>query len=271
MPSRRLPNTMPAVLRTLKAARDTYKNTPVAADRAISAAQFALLDDALPASLLNRLLKEASDVDLAQAAQAPLTTELARVAARLTMYVSHFHQVLDLGITRGAFAAGARGYYGRDIHATTIPDLSDYDAVAEAAAKTTAGETARGIAEGAGYTPMALPNASELAMLAGQFDTLRHQVQTAEVRTDREREEAGALYPEAQAAAVDICDTVEFFYRKDPDASSRRVKAMRWGVVYLYETHETPDPGAPAGTGGATGGTGGTPPGGTAPTGGGGA
>ena len=39
-----------------------------------------------------------------------------------------------------------------------------------------------------------------------------------------------------------------------PAASSNRQKAMRWGVVYLYEAGETPDPGA--------GGTTPTPPGG---------
>ena len=119
-----LPNTMPAVIRTLSKARDTYALTPVPADRAISAAQFGQLDGASPANLLPRLLKEAHDVDLAQAAQAPLTTELAQTAALLTMTVSHFHQVLDLGIARGTFAAGTRSYYGRDVHATTIPDLS---------------------------------------------------------------------------------------------------------------------------------------------------
>ena len=47
---------------------------------------------------------------------------------------------------------------------------------------------------------------------------------------------------------MDICDTVEFFYRKDPDASSRRQKCARWGVVYMFEPHETPDP-APGGGG----------------------
>jgi hypothetical protein len=41
---------------------------------------------------------------------------------------------------------------------------------------------------------------------------------------------------------VDLCDTVEFFYRKDPDDSSRRQKCERWGVVYLAE----PTPPAPA-------------------------
>jgi hypothetical protein len=242
MPSRKLPNTMPAVLRTLKTARDTYKTTPVAADRAIGADLFAKLDDANPNSLLSKLQKESSDIDLALAAQAPLTDALAQKGVRLTMFLSHFHQVLDMGIQRGHFAPGARAYYGRDMHATTIPDLSSYDALEDAASKTTAGETARAQAEGGTYKPMDLPNASEVASLSAEFNTLRTQSRQAQTHTDTQREEAQALYPEAQALAVDLCDTVEFFYRKDPDASSRRQKAMRWGVVYLYEPGETPDP-----------------------------
>jgi hypothetical protein len=237
---------MPAVLRTLKAARDTYKTTPVVTERAISAELFAKLDDA-PASnsLLNRLLKEATDVDLAQAAQAPLTTALAQKAARLTMFVSHFHQVLDMGIERGDFAAGARSYYGRDIHATSIPDLSSYDALELAASKVASGETARGQAEGANHRPMNLPNVSDVAVVSAQFNTLRTQSRQAQTHTDTQQEEARALYAEAQALAVDLCDTVEFFYRKDPNASSRRQKCIRWGVVYIYEPGETPDPAPP--------------------------
>lgn len=242
MPYRRLPNSIPAVIRTCTKARDTYKNTPVSADRAISAAQFALLDDADPASLLNRQIKEATDVDLAQAAQAPLTTALTQTAARLTMFVSHFHQVLDLGIARGAFAAGARAYYGRDVGSGSIPDLTTYDEVAAAAGNIVTGEAARATAEAAGYLAMALPSAAEVGTLRTTFNTLRGQQQQAVVKTDREREESQAVYPESQALAVDICETVEFFYRKDPDASSRRQKCERWGVVYIFEPNE---PGAP--------------------------
>ena len=80
MPSRRLPNTMPAIIRTLKAARDAWKITPLPADRAIAPEHWAQLDDSVPTSFLNTLLKEATDVDLAQAAQAPLTTALAQKA-----------------------------------------------------------------------------------------------------------------------------------------------------------------------------------------------
>lgn len=245
MPYRRLPNTTPAVIRTLKTARDEWKNTPTPADRAITAEQWAQLDTAAPNNLLNRLLSEAGDVDLALAAQAPLTDNLSRTADRLAMLVSHFHQVLDLGIARGAFQPGARSYYGRDIAATAIPDLSGYDAIAEAAEAVVTGEARRQAVESdtGGYVAMQLPSADEVDVQRQQFLTLRSQSDQALVNTDRQREELQALYPEAQALAVDICDTVEFFYRKDPDASSRRAKCERWGVVYVSDdAPATPTP-----------------------------
>jgi hypothetical protein len=251
MPSRRLPNSIPAVLRTLKTARDTYKNTEVATDRAISAEAFSLLTDTgTPPSFLSRFEKECSDVDIALAAQAPLTSDLAIKAARLTMLCSHFHQVLDLGTIRGTFRTGARSFYGRDITASALPDLSTYDAVRDAARQIVDGELKRATAEGGSYLPMALPSSAEVGTGLAAFLAARAAAQSATVATEREREEAGALYAEAQALAVDLCDTIEFFYRKDPDAGSRRTKCARWGVVYFYEPNETApaEGGAPAGT-----------------------
>jgi hypothetical protein len=242
MPYRRLPNTTPSVLRTLKTAHDTYLNTPVAADRAIGAELFAQLDLTLaPLSLYARFVKESSEVDIAQAAQAPLTSAAAHEAARLTIYASHFHQVLDLGIVRGDFATGARSYYGRDVTATALPDLSTYEAVAAAADKIGTGEAARQLAEGAAFTAMALPSAAEVTTHFTAFTTARNLAQQAQVKTDREREDVTALYPAAQALAVDLCDTIEFYYRKDPDDASRRAKCKRWGVVYFYEPNEPQD------------------------------
>jgi hypothetical protein len=255
MPSRRTPNTTPAVLRGLQTARDAWKNSP-ASDRAITADQWAQLDDSNPNSLLSRMLKQVSDVDVALAMQAPLTSSLAQSAARLTMFVSHFHQVLDFGITRGAFKPGARGYYGRDLNASTLPDLSTYDAVQQAAQHIVDGEVARDAVEDSPFVAMALPGAVEVGTVLAQFKAVRSQSIQAITQTDHEREDVSALYPEAQALAVDICDTVEFFYRKDPDASSRRAKAARWGVVYIYDASEPDAPPAPTPT---------PPPAGTVP------
>ncbi len=246
MPYRRLPNTVAAVIRTLKTARDQYKNTANAADRAISAEQFAkLTDTGTPASLLTRFEKEANDVDLALAAQGAQTTDLSQKAARATMAVSHFHQVFDLGVARGVFPASARRFYGRDITATTVPSLSTYDAVAEAAQKIVDGEAARAQAEGGSYVAMAMPSATEVHDALTAFGGARTAAQSATEKTDREREEAGALYAEAQVLAADICDTVEFFYRNDPGAGSRRQKCERWGVVYVFGQGEQPAPPPP--------------------------
>ena len=52
------------------------------------------------------------------------------------MAVSHFHQVFDFGVLRGVFDPGERAFYGRDVSATTLPDLSTYDLVNEAALAT---------------------------------------------------------------------------------------------------------------------------------------
>jgi hypothetical protein len=58
---------------------------------------------------------------------------------------------------------------------------------------------------------------------------------------ERRRSGSNAL----TALAVDICATVEFFYRKDPDAASRRAKCERWGAVYVADAEPvapTPPP-----------------------------
>ena len=238
MPTRKLPDSIPTLLRCLTTARDQWNNTG-GADRAISAEQDAQLTGA-PTVYLNRLLAADQALRLALAAQAPLTLELVAQAETAAMFASHFHQVLDLSIARGKFAAGARSFYGRDIHATAIPSLTTYQDIHEVTASIATGEVARAAAEGVGHVPMALPSASEVNDAAGLFDDARNNSATAQANTNTRQEALQALLPEGLALAVDICDTVEFFYRKDPDAGSRRAKCQEWGVLYTYGAGETP-------------------------------
>ena len=248
MPSRRLPNSVPTALHTLTTARDFYPLTPNAADRAIDAATFAKLDPAVTTSFLNRWLKEIGEVGVARAAQTPITERLQPKKDRAALLISHFHQVLDLGIKRGTYAAGARSYYGRDAHDTSIPDLSTYEDIANAAANIKTGETDRLAAEGAAFVAMSNPSAAEVETARVQYKTDLDLNKQADVTLDREAEEASALYPEALTLAVDINEQVEFFYRHDTDASSRRQKCERWGVVYVFEPNEPqpPPPNPPA-------------------------
>lgn len=241
MPTRRLPNSQSSVIRTLKTARDAWKQYPDA--RLIFDSHWAKLDDANAESLLNQFIREVDEVYLAKAAQAPLTDAFSKSMAKLTLYTSHFHQVYDLAVARGEFTAGGRAFYGRPAGATTIPDLSTQAATIEAAEKIESGEPKRAEAEGADHTPMALPSAAQVAGILAEAKDLRSKSQQAQAETDREQNEAAALYPEAQKLAVSICNTVEFQLneRDDLDAPGRRRIARDWGVVYVYEPGETPD------------------------------
>ncbi len=248
MPARRLPNTNAAVIRTLTAAREAWKRFP--SNRLITAAHWQQLDDTQPTALLNRFLKESSDVDKAIAAQVPLTSAQGQVLARLTLLVSHFHQVYDLAVERTYFTAAGRAYYGRDVNATTIPDLSTLDAVIAAAEAIVKGEADRQTAEAAAYKPMELPYAAEVAAVLSDAKQKRAAAETAKLATDTEQNELAALYSEAQRLAVSLINHIEFNLeeRHDLDAPGRRRIARAWGVVYINEDgslNEEPAPESP--------------------------
>ena len=95
---------------------------------------------------------------------------------------------------------------------------------------------------------MALPSASEVGNLYATVRSQYEASQIAQAHTDQQHNEVGALYPAAQRLAVQICNTVEYRLENDDayqtlDAPGRRNIARRWGVVYIYDSTETPDPG----------------------------
>ena len=235
MPSRRLPNTISSVTRTLTAARDAYNQFPE--NRLITAAHWAKLNSADPASLYSRFIKEAGDIPLAMANQGPLTDAFAKLLARLTLHVSHFHQVFDFGVERGVFPAASRAFYDRDLTAATLPPLSTAAEVMEAAAKITTGETARSTSEAEAYIPMALPSAAQVTALHSDTVAAHAASETAKLNTDTQQGELAVLYPAAQALAVSLINTIEFNLaeRTDLDAPGRRRIARAWGVVYIND------------------------------------
>ena len=247
MPYRRLPNSLPAVIRQLNTAYDAWDLYPSA--RLIDPAQYDKLDDGpYHDGLVRRLNKEAGDVPRALAAQAPLTDAASRGIAQLTLWVSHFHQVYDLGVARGVFTAGGRAHYGREVNAQKLPALGSALEVLEYAGKIGPGEATRRAAEGPTSVAMALPSAAEVTAIYNTVKAQHDASLTAQAFTDLQQNELAALYPEAQRLAVQICNTVEYHLENDDtyqhlDAAGRRAIARRWGVVYIYDSNETPDPG----------------------------
>lgn len=245
MPHRVLPNSLPTAIRCLKKARDQWVLTAAPAERALNAEHWAKLnpDPALnPPSFLNRLLKETAEVDIALGAQGTATDHFNAARKRAATLVSHFYQVYDLGVARGLYAAAARSYYGRSITDTAIPATDTEDDLADALDALLKGETDRQTAEGTAFVPMSNPTAAEVATVRTQFLNLRAPKKLALEKTDREREEASALLPEALDLCKDIYDTVEYFFRKEADDASRRKKCERWGLTYHFDPSEQPAP-----------------------------
>ncbi len=256
MPTRRMPNSRVTVQRALSTALQTYQLTSPA-ERLFLDELFVQLNDANPDSIYRRFLKETHEVSLAEIDQSPAVAALNRASEELRQVCSHFHQVLDMAIDRGQFDPSVRGYYGRDINATTIPPLSSQDEIKEAGENITRGEAERQTREAGNYRAMINPSAADVADALLDFTDRLGAVVTTEKKTDDEREEAASVYSQARELVEDIWDEVEHHHRKDKDDASRRTKCARWGVVYIYDNGgaETPPPASPT-----------TPPAGPAPT-----
>lgn len=247
MPHRVLANSIPTAHRVLKKARDQYLLTTNPAERALSVEQFAGLDPvnppapALP-SFLNRFLKETGEVDIAIGEQGTATDTFSAARKRAGMFVSHFHQ---------AYTSASRATSSPPPDAATTDAASATPPSPTRAMMTTwptpstpssKGEADRQAADGAAFVAMSNPSAAQVAAVRTAFTTARNPKQLALQKTDREREEASVMLPEALERCKDIYDTVEYFYRKDTDDGSRRQKCERWGVAYVHEDATPPVP-----------------------------
>jgi len=240
MPHRELPNSNPTATFCLTTMRDKYVYTTNPAQRAIDATLFAQLDPAIPGNLANRYFQAGVDLGIAVSARTALTGPLSASADRLKMLVSHFHQVLDMGIVRGDFQPNARTYYGRDFNATSIPDLSNQSLVNAAAAQIAPGEIRRQTAEGASFIAMTLPNASDIEGTLADFAADSGLAGEADDLVNEKQEAQSALLGDVLPLCKDLCDAVEYFNRHDADPASFRAKCSEWGVSYIADTVPTP-------------------------------
>ena len=241
---RRSPQSGAAIFQALKTAGVTNSEIILPEENPLTAAHKTKIDLNVPTSFASRFIKEYREIDIALGQQGPLTEELNRLADRLRKFDSYFLQVVDFAIDLQVFPSGtgARAFYGRDLTGGPLPDLITYDNLETVADTIVAGEAARLVSEGPGAVPMPFPTASQVGSARDEFHDARLLSQAAIRRTDKEREDLQALYDEGLALVLDIWDTVEFFYRHDPDPSSFRAKCARWGVVYVFEQTEPPTP-----------------------------
>lgn len=233
MPYRQLPNTDATRIAAVDALVAKVATVP-AADRPYPAALHTELNALGP-----QFKTEAQQAGTALSAQSAATSQATLDFLALQTAVSHYFQVLNLAIARGAIPREARAHYQIDISNATVPDLITQADVVLWAGRVTSGETARMALPGA--VAMAMPSTGDVATAASVYATSSKTQTTAKDTYDDEQNDVAALRPGVDKMIRDIWDYIEFALRGDP-APSRRRKAREWGVTYLTRPGETADP-----------------------------
>lgn len=247
MPFRHLPNSDAQRLAALAGANKKWLNTTNAADRLITAEQFAQLDLTNPASTYSVFKRDVGEASAALSKQTDITDDHTVAAGSLGQIISHFIQVFNFGVARGIFTRSDRAFYGLDVSRSDVPVINTYSDFALWAGKVVDGEAARqqaATAAGTPFFPMAMPSAAEVADALALVEEIRGRQSGAKDSYNKEQSDVETDRPAVDALIADVWDTIEFNLRKQ-DGSSRRRRAREWGVVYLTRPDETPDPDAP--------------------------
>ncbi len=169
--------------------------------------------------------------------QVSATDTVAAQFEKVGMYVSHFFQVFQFGVSRGQYEASERVLLGLSANQTKLPELTSQPDILLWAQRIVSGEADR---VAAGAAPMANPAASEIATLLAELETEKGAQSGKKDLYDDAQKAVAAKRPEVDAVILDVWDELEFAYRLEENPAKRR-KCREWGVVYRVRPGE-PNP-----------------------------
>ena len=229
MASRKLPNSIPTLLKAILAAIFKWNFTSDPADQPFDAVMKGQLD-----TMKTDLEKEVGERDVAKGDQTDATKAYETAKDTLGLYVSHFFQVFNFGVARGDYSPGERSYFGMDANQEQLPDLDDEANLEFWANKVVSGDADR---VAAGKVAMTNPTAADVALKITDYTNAKGAQTTLKDATQQEQADVNALYQPAKLLVTDVWDTVEFFFRKLDKPTLRR-RAREWGVVYINNPGE---------------------------------
>lgn len=178
---------------------------------------------------------ELAEYDEAAGYHTGATNEKEVAFINLERNVSHFIQVLNMGVSRGLFTPKDRKMYGLEEKSSSLPRLIAIGEVCNWAERLFFGEQNRLKKEGT--VPMTNPSAKEVESALVIFNKLECSQSVAKDHLLKEQQDIMDMEPEIDELIRDIWDEVEFHYRKLP-AARKRHYARQWGVVYVSRTGE---------------------------------
>lgn len=176
--------------------------------------------------LFKKAMQERANALVAQA-DGTAAMDPSKNAAR--MYISHFIQVFNLGVTRAVYTASARAFYQLDVSSDALPSLSTEAEILQWGQRLKDGDTARTTAGGAA---MSNPTIAEVNTKTADFKTKNDTQGLKKTDYDNAQQAVVALHDEADKTIKKVWDEVETFYNEEEPASMRR-KAREWGEIFV--------------------------------------
>ena len=233
MPSRELPKSDTGRLDALKTANDLAVAKP--ADQLAFSQENADKVKVFYQTFNNEMKERGT----ALSAQSDATTARDFALIRCRKYVSHYFQVLNLGIDRDEHKASERVFYGLDISQESVPPLVSIDDVRLQAENIIKGEVER---VNAGGTPMSNPSKDQVEAAYNDLTAKMKDQSNKKLTLSKEQRDVDDIRGQAEELIKDIWDEVEFHFRKLPAAAMRR-EARAYGVVYVSRSGEPPEEG----------------------------
>lgn len=230
MPYRRLPNTDRSRLKALKTLLDN-NDIYMARDRFL---EWKDINQARTA--YDTLLTAVGQYEVDKKAQWRSGARIEQLQQRAYMYLSHFVQVLLMGIARGEIKRHMLGLYGMEKDAVMMPFDNSISAILEWAPRIISGEKQR-IKNGG--RPIYNPT---IGMVETHFDIFSeaYQKQLAlRKRTADMEKRLKELRPDINALILRIWDQVEAHFSREGDLVADRVEeCQKFGIRYYMRRKE---------------------------------
>lgn len=228
MPYRRLPNTDAARLKSLRAAYFKAKELPPF-KLAFSQSTFQKIQSFLPL-----FEKSVAESRFTYANQIKKSKDYQQHLRKARIYISHFIQVMNMGIQRGEHPSSIRNYYGLDENNKTLPSLTTEESVLKWGEKIIKGEQERIMKR---MSPITNPTIAIVKVWFEEFKDSYYSQKTIKKSASRYVQELSELRKTADNIISMVWDEIENSYYALPE-DVRREKCSEYGITYVYRKNE---------------------------------
>lgn len=228
MPYRRLPNTDSARFKALMCAQIKGKELPPF-KLAFSQATLRKVLGFIP-----QYEKSMLEFKGTYSNQVKKNKEYIMVLKRAKLYISHFIQVLNMGIIRGELPPSTKKYFLLEDGENKVPVLNTEQSVIDWGERIIKGETQR---KAEGLAPITNPSIALVMVRYEKFlDAYKFQ-KTLQKDNKRALDKLTDLRKEADEIIVNIWNEVEETFKDLPD-DVKRENSAEYGLVFVYRKNE---------------------------------